>query len=88
MIQNAKFEFDSRGEKTLRNELRAYLSRELDNKTNNVFKDLKFTDSKKSTLIQLADMVAGSIYSSFTLKDTEYLKTLKTSNRIEDIWEF
>ncbi len=87
-IKNAKLKFDKRGEKALRNSLRVYLSRELDNKTKKVFKDLKFVDSKQNTLIQLADMVAGSIYSFYTDKDKAYLDKFKSSKKIEDIWEF
>lgn len=87
-IKKAKLKFDSRGEKALRDELRAYLSRELDNKHNNIFTDLKFVDSRQNTLIQVADMVAGSIYASYTKKDGSYLKKLKESNKIEDILEF
>lgn len=87
-IKNAKLKFDKRGEKTLRNELRVYLSRELDNKNKQIFSDLKFVDSRQNTLIQLADMVAGSIYAAHTKKDKAYLDKLKEANRVEDIWEF
>ena len=87
-ITNAKLKFDKRGERTLRDQLRVYLSRELDNKRRKIFKDLKFVDSRQNTLIQLADMIAGSIYASYTKKDLTYLSTLKRSRRVEDIWEF
>jgi len=87
-IKNAKLRFDKRGEKTLRDNLRVYLSRELDNKNKKLFKDLKFVDSKENTLIQLADMVAGSIFAKYTGKDKKYLEILKESKRIEDIWTF
>lgn len=87
-IKNAKLKFDKRGEKAIRNSLRTYLSRELDNKTRKIFKDLKFVDSKQNTLIQLSDMVAGSIYSYYSEKDKSYLEKFRNSKRIEDIWEF
>jgi hypothetical protein len=87
-IKNAKLRFDKRGEKTLRDNLRVYLSRELDNKNKKLFKDLKFVDSKENTLIQLADMVAGSIFAKYTGKDKKYLEILKESKTIEDIWTF
>ncbi|MDZ7587114.1 MAG: DUF3800 domain-containing protein [Patescibacteria group bacterium] len=80
--------FDKRGEKTLRNQLRVYLSKRLDNKNSKIFTDLKFVDSRQNTLIQLADMVAGTIFSDFTKKDSDYLTMLKRSRRIEDIWMF
>jgi len=87
-IKNARLKFDKRGEKLLRNQLRVYLSRELDNKKRKIFKDLKFVDSRQNTLIQLADMVTGSLFASYTGKDKKYLTALKRSRRIEDIWEF
>lgn len=85
-IKRSKLRFDKRGERRIRDELRAYLSRELDNKKNNIFKDLKFVDSKENILIQLADMVAGTIACYYKGKDKELLKIIK--KRIEDIWEF
>jgi len=87
-IKKAKLKFDKRGEIEIRNQLRVYLSRELDNKKNNIFNDLKFVDSRQNTLIQLADMVAGSIFSFYTVKDKNYLEELKKWKRVEDIWTF
>lgn len=87
-IKNAKLRFDKRGERALRNELRVYLSRELDNKNKKIFSDLKFVDSRQNTLIQLADMVAGSIFASYTEKDKSYLTELKQARKVENIWEF
>ena len=87
-IKMAKLKFDRRGEKLLRNQLRIYLSRELDNKNNKIFKNLKFVDSKENILIQLADMVAGAIASAYKLKDKRYLEILKNRRRVQDIWEF
>ncbi|OGY22963.1 MAG: hypothetical protein A2172_03460 [Candidatus Woykebacteria bacterium RBG_13_40_15] len=87
-IKNARLKFDKRGEKELRDQLRTYLSRELDNKSKKIFKDLKFVESRQNTLIQLADMVAGSIFSVFSGKEKRYLNELKSSKKIEDLWEF
>ena len=87
-IRNANLKFDKRGERALRDQLRVYLSNRLDNKHNQIFTDLKFVDSRQNTLIQLADMVSGAIFSDFTKKDSEYLGMLKRFRRIEDIWLF
>jgi uncharacterized protein DUF3800 len=87
-IKHAKLRFDRRGEKLLRDEMRIYLSQQLDNKTNDVFTDLKFVDSKQNTLIQLADMVAGSIAWAHGGKSKIYLNKLERAGRIEDIWPF
>lgn len=85
-ITNAKLKFDRRGEKKIRDNLRVYLSRELDNKSNNIFKDLKFVDSRTNVLIQLADMVAGTIATFYKDKNKDIIKIIK--KRVEDIWEF
>lgn len=87
-IKNAKLKFDERGDSSLRDQLRVYLSHKLDNKNNHVFDSLKFVSSDRNSLIQLADMVAGSIYSYFSGKDRSFLKKLRESKRLEDIWEF
>lgn len=87
-IKKAKLKFDKRGEKSLRNQLRAYLSRELDNKNNKIFSDLKFADSKQNTLIQLADVIAGSIHAAFTGKNKDYLDKFEKVRKVEDIWDF
>lgn len=87
-IKKAKLKFDKRGEKEIRNQLRVYLSQRLENSKAKIFKDLKFVDSRQNTLIQLADMVAGSMYSYYKGKDKSYLERLKKSGRIEDIWLF
>lgn len=87
-IKKAKLKFDRRGERVLRDQLRVYLSNQLDNKHTRVFNDLKFVDSKQNILIQLADMVAGSIFSAYSGKNNNYLGLLKETKRIEDIWLF
>ena len=87
-IKNARLKFDKRGERILRNQLRVYLSLQLDNKNKKIFKDLRFVDSRQNTLVQLADMVAGAIFSSNSGKDKSYLETLKKAGRIEDIWPY
>lgn len=85
-IRKAKLRFDKRGEKRIRDELRTYLSSQLDNKRNNVFSDLKFVDSKQNILIQLADMVAGCIASYYKGKDKVLYRIIQ--KRCEDVWEF
>ena len=85
-LNNAKLKFDKRGEKRIRNELRVYLSRELDNKNSHVFSDLKFVDSKQNTLIQVADMVASCIAAYHKGRSSGLYKIIK--KRIESNWEF
>jgi hypothetical protein len=85
-VKQAKVHIDKRGEKRVRNELRAYLSRKLENKVRNIFSDLKFVDSKRDNLIQLADMVAGTIAAKYKGSNTELFSLLR--KRIEDIVEY
>ncbi len=54
-----------------------------------VFKDLKFVDSTKNVLIQLADMVTGTINRRYNKDKTDcnhYIEIIR--ERIEDIWDF
>lgn len=88
-IKNAKIRIDGSGERAFRKELQSYLKQELNSETKKVMKNLRFIDSKKDVLIQLADMVAGTIRTSFAGKQENsknYLKVLK--KRMDDLWEF
>lgn len=87
-IKKAKLKFDKRGEKAIRDQLRVYLSKQLNSKKQKVFTDLKFEDSRQNTLIQLADMIAGSIFASYSKNANKYLEILRESKRIDDIWFF
>lgn len=86
VIKKAKLKFDRRGERKIRDNLRVYLSRELDNKSNHIFADLKFVNSKTNALIQLADMVAGAIGSSYNNKNKAFLEIIR--KRVDNIWDF
>jgi hypothetical protein len=85
-IKNAKIRIDGSGNRMFRRELFVYLRKSLPPKT---IKNIKTRDSKKDVLIQLSDMVAGTInrkYSS-NKKDSEiYWNIIK--KRRDDIWIF
>ncbi len=88
-IKNAKIRLDGRGERFFRRELSVYLRRSLNSQTKNVMKNLRFRDSKNDVLIQMADMIAGTIrryYDRATKDWNVYRKIIK--NKEEDIWEF
>ncbi len=83
-ITNAKIYIDGRMDR----ELITHLKRELNQETR-LIQSIKFYDSQYNSIIQLADMGAGSIARSYkrNKKDChEYRKILLP--RIEDIWEF
>ncbi len=88
-ISNAKIRIDGLGERKFRQSLTVYLRKELNHKEKQVLKNLRFKDSNKDVLIQLADMVAGAIkrsYDTDKTDHTDYKNIIK--NRIEDVWEF
>lgn len=88
-IKNAKIRLDGLGEKAFKKELSTYLRQYLNSKTKIIMKNLRFRDSKKDVLIQLADMIAGSLRRNFERNTTDwdvYRKIIK--NKEADIWEF
>lgn len=88
-IHNAKIRLDGRGEITFKRQLTLYLRKYLNSGTKKVMENLRFRDSKKDVLIQLADMVAGSIRRNFETDKSDskvYRKEIKTKE--EDIWLF
>lgn len=82
-ISNAKLKLDGHGDRELRRQLRVYLSRELGP---GIIKDLKFVDSKRDVLCQLADMVAGSIRFAYDGGDETFRQIIDL--RIQNIWRF
>ena len=59
------------------------------NPDGSIIKDMKFVNSKNDNLIQLADMVAGSLLRTTQKRKTDsdiYLKVI--NKRTEDIWYF
>lgn len=91
-IRNAKLRLDGHGDRKFKRTFNTYLRKELNSQVDNtekVFLDLKFVDSKKNVLIQLADMVAGTINRKYNREKTdrnEYYNLIK--DKIEDIWDF
>lgn len=88
-VKDAKIRLDGRGERLFKRELSTYLRRSLNSQTRKVMKNLRFRDSKNDVLIQLADMVAGSIrryYDKNTDDWNVYRKIIKRKE--EDVWEF
>jgi hypothetical protein len=91
-IENAKLRIDGHGDRNFKRALSAYLRKELNplGKTKKqVFKDLKFVDSRRNVLIQLADIVTGAIHRSYNEEKIDcklYKEIIK--ERIDDIWDF
>ncbi len=88
-IKNAKVRLDGLGEREFKKQLNVYLRKNLNKGSEKIMENLKFVDSKENVLIQLADMVAGSIHRSLDSLDEDakdYLKIIKA--KCEDIWKF
>ena len=87
-IKNGSIRLDGHEDRAYKKAAATYF-RQQANPRGSVIKDMKFVNSKNDNLIQLADMVAGSILRSTQSNKTdkdEYLKVIK--KRIEDIWYF
>ncbi len=88
-IRNAKIRIDASSDKNFKQNLKVYLRQQLNLGSKKITKDIKFRDSTKDNLIQLADMVAGSINRYYQIDKNDrnvYLKII--TDRVEDIWEF
>src|SRR3989344_1051534 len=88
-IKNAKIRIDGSGDRIFRKKFITYLRKELNSKQQKVINNITLVDSKTNVLIQLADMIAGTIrrYKEREKEDApKYWSKIK--NRIEDCWEF
>lgn len=88
-ILNAKIKIDGSGDRVFRKSFLTYLRRELNTDEKKIIKNCKLVDSKDNVLIQLADMIAGTIKRSHDpdKKDGTLLKAL-IRDKIEDEWKF
>lgn len=88
-IMDAKIRLDGSGGREFRKTFATYLRRELNSNDKQIMKNFKMVDSKKDVLIQMADMIAGSINraQNKNKKDcNDYKKII--NNKIEDEWFF
>lgn len=88
-IQNAKIRIDGSGGREFRKNFITYLRKELNSQERNIMKNCRFVDSKNNDLIQLADMIAGSIRRSYESDKTDkliYKSIIK--KHIQDEWNF
>lgn len=88
-IFDAKIRIDGSGDRVFRRSFITYLRRELNNDEKKVLQNCKMVDSKNDALIQMADMIAGSIHRSYQKNktDCEIYKTI-IKKHIEDEWNF
>lgn len=87
-IKNARVRLDGHEDRAYKKAAATYF-RQHANPKGKVIKNVRFVNSKSDSLIQLADMVAGSILRSTQSSKSDagdYIKII--SKRIEDIWFF
>lgn len=86
-IKNAKIYIDGSGDRQFRRDAQKYLKREC-NELEKIIKKVKYQESHRSTLIQLADMIAGAVNRSFTdKKDAKHYQKL-IKRREGNVWNF
>jgi hypothetical protein len=88
-IMDAKIRIDGGGDRIFRRSFVSYLRKELNGNEKKILHNCKMIDSKSDVLIQLADMVAGSIHRSYQENKNDskiYKKIIK--KQIEDEWNF
>jgi hypothetical protein len=88
-ILEAKIKIDGSGDRIFRKSFLSYLKRELNNNEIKVMTKCTLVDSTGDVLIQMADMIAGSINRSYNLQKADnsiYKRIIK--KHITDEWEF
>lgn len=88
-IKNAKIKIDGSGDRIFRKSFLSYLRRQLNSADLKIMDNCKLVDSKQNVLIQLADMIAGSVHRSYNVEKPDH-KIYKAiiKRRIENEWRF
>lgn len=88
-VLDAKIRIDGSGDRLFRRNFLTYLRRQLNTKDKKIMKNSKLVDSRENVLIQLADMIAGTVrrYKEGDKQDAkEYWKIIK--HKVTDCWGF
>lgn len=88
-IQDAKVRIDGHGDREFRQSFMTYLRKQLNSDEREIMKNCKLVDSKSNVLIQLADMVAGSVHASYIVGRTDRILYKQIIQRhVQDEWQF
>lgn len=90
-ITQAKLKMDGHGDREFRRELFTYLRWQLKTSRpeNPIIKDVRMVNSHSDVLVQLADMIAGTIRRFAEQQKSDAIVYRKLiEKRIEDVWEF
>lgn len=86
LLENAKVVIDGSGDREFRQELGAYLRRHCGT---GAIRDVRFKDSARDRLVQLADMSAGAIARSYKSdRDSPSRWRNMLGRKIQDVWNF
>lgn len=88
-IPNARIKIDGHGDRAFRRNFITYLRRELNSKDRIILESCKIVDSKENVLIQMADMISGSINRSYNAEKADrgdYKKIIE--KHIKNAWNF
>lgn len=88
-LANARIKIDGSGDRRFKNELNVYLRRQLQQ---GQVRSIRFAESHRDNLVQLADMVSGAIYRSYRAHERKHAerwrRMLAEAGQLEDVWEF
>ena len=86
-LQGARVKIDGSGDREFKQELARYLRSE---STVAKLASVRFSESHRDNLIQLADMSAGAIFRSYRPDDRKHAGRWRAmlASKIEDVWEF
>jgi len=90
-IKKARLKMDGHGDREFRRELQSYLRHQLQTirEADPVLEDLRIVDSEGNVLIQLADMVAGTLRRFAEKEKSDAIKYREIiEKRIENVWNF
>jgi hypothetical protein len=88
-ILNAKIRMDGSGDRIFRRNFFTYLRRELNSEEKKIMCNCRMVDSKSNVLVQMADMIAGSINRARNRDKPDcgiYRNVIR--KHIEDEWPF
>jgi len=88
-ILDAKVRIDGSGDRIFRRNFLTYLRKQLNTDEKKIMKNCKLIDSKANVLIQMVDMIAGSVRRFYDETKTDrniYREVIK--KHIEDEWRF
>lgn len=85
LLHDAKVVIDGSGERVFRQDLERHLKRHADGG----IKSVKFADSRRDPLVQLADMAVGAVSRSYrTDRKNPDRWRLQLGRKLHDVWEF